>query len=203
MIIATPLDIPKIEPDNWNVFWEIWKSNVGPLIKQFRNHEKSNTTVGNSELWIGVDIYKKYNILTSWNANYVDIKNYLPLMYNQIEKSPIKNIFKVRLLQSLKDIEPHTDDDRDEWKIRSLFYCEDPEPQWYFTKQDFKINKEKYFLNMPKETNWFAYNDKFCCHGSIYNHKYKKILIQIFSPDNNSILINQSINKYKNYTINF
>ena len=24
MIVYTPIDLPKIEPDNWDVFWDIW-----------------------------------------------------------------------------------------------------------------------------------------------------------------------------------
>jgi hypothetical protein len=37
MIIATPLDIPKLEPDNWTTFWDIWNTHADLLIKKYLN----------------------------------------------------------------------------------------------------------------------------------------------------------------------
>ena len=39
MIIATPLDIPKLEPDDWATFWDLWNTHSGPLIKSFQKSD--------------------------------------------------------------------------------------------------------------------------------------------------------------------
>lgn len=201
MIIATPLNLPKIEPDNWDIFWKIWNKEAKPLTKIFMNHSESKGQIGNDNSWIGLDIYKKIYLNTSYDAPFFDIKNDLPLMHELIKSLPLKLMYRVRILQSLIDIPPHTDDNKNKWSIRAMLKCEDPESQWYFTKPYASSSDPKYYLKMPPDTNWFAYNDKHCWHGTTYNKKDPKLLIQIYSVDENLDLIKQSINKYSNYNI--
>jgi hypothetical protein len=94
----------------------------------------------------------------------------------------------------------HTDDGVDKWSIRAYFHYTDLCSQWYFTKPR-DVNGTRQYLHLPSETNWFAYNDKHCWHGTDYNPDYPKILLQVFSLRNNLSLVNHSIEKYKDYTI--
>lgn len=199
MIVATPLDIPKIEPDSWKVFWNIWNSHAKDLIK-IRMNDGSPIPVGSNAIWMGLDIFKsEKGYETSWAAPFYDIKNELPKMYDSICQLPF-NIERVRIIQSLKDIPSHSDDAVDRWNIRAIFHCTDIEDQWYFTKPGDR--SYKVFLNMPLDTNWFAYNNKYCWHGSVYNDKHRKLLIQIYLLNYDiSPVLNKSVNKYKVYTI--
>lgn len=200
MIIATPLDLPKIEPDDWNIFWNIWKSNLGPVLKTKKTSNISKAKIGVDKLWSGLDIYKNYDLETSWSCPFYDISNELPNMYLAIKNLPIKNLYKVRVIHSLKDIVPHSDDNFHKWTVRYLLHCTDSKSQLYFTKPE-NNDIEKRYMILPKETNWFAYNDKFCWHGSDYNLNHPKFLIQIFSFDNYISIANSSIEKFKNFTI--
>lgn len=200
MIVATPLDLPRVEPDDWDVFWKIWHRESARLVKEKSNTPLSLTPIGSSSAWIGVDILKRYNIPTAYVAPFYNISEELPKFHNFISSIPFKHVFRIRLVSSLIDLGAHTDDNFNKWSVRALLHCKDSESQWYFTKP---INGEsKQFFQLPPETNWFSYNDKHCWHGTTYNKKYPKILLQVFMGDNPISLVNNSIEKYKDYVIN-
>jgi hypothetical protein len=200
MIVATPLDLPKIEPDDWEIFWKIWERESKNAIKIKKNLQNSVALVGRSNLWQGLDIYKNYNLVPAWDVPYYDISKELPILYQQILNLPFKYIYCVRILKSLTDIKPHSDDSKDWWSVRALWHCDDKESQWYFTHP--KINaKEKTFFYLPKNTNWFSYNDRYCWHGTIFRKDHPKFLLQIYMLDNPTDLINRSIERYKDFTI--
>ena len=200
MIVATPLDLPRIEPDDWDIFWRIWERESKNAIKIKKNSQYSKSLIGESHVWQGLDIYKNYNLVPAWNVPYYDISKELPILYQQILNLPFKYIYRVRILKSLTDIEPHSDDNRDQWVVRALWHCDDKESQWYFTHPRIDAT-EKTFFHLPKYTNWFAYNDKHAWHGTIYRNAYPKFLIQIFIAGDITSLVNSSIDKYKEYTI--
>jgi hypothetical protein len=201
MIIYTPLNIPKIEPDNWEVFWNIWNKHSDIMVKKSINLATSLSKIGESGTWRGLDIYKLGNMSPSWDCPYFDIKNDLPLLFQYIGNLPIKNIYRVRLIQSLKPITPHTDNDLDRWEYRALLHNTSPKSQWFFTEPK---KDERTYIELPDSTNWFAYNDKYSWHGSDYDPKFEKILVQLFflGPKHNDI-IPSSIETYKEYTIDF
>lgn len=202
MIIATPLDLPKIEPDSWDTFWKIWNAHAGPVVKTKSTSSISKAKIGVDNIWLGLDVYSNcnYNFKTSWDTSGYDISNDLPNMYLTIKNLPIQYLYKVRIVHSLKNVAPHTDDNADRWTVRNLFYCSDPSPQLYFTKPN-NSETEKKYLNLPLTTNWFAYNDKLCWHGSDYKLNHPKFLIQIYSFDNFKDISKKSIEKYKDFTI--
>ena len=198
MIIATPLDIPRIEPDNWEVFWKIWQQESRYAVKVKTNVDTSLSPVGQDDLWTALDIYRRHDLKTIWEVPYYNIKDDLPIMYNTILNLPFKYVQSARLLISQKDILAHTDDDRNKWSVRAILHCNDPDPQWYFTQPG---GTDRKFFNLPADTNWFAYNDHHCWHGSVFNNQYPKLLLQVFTFGDDTTIINNSINKYKNYTI--
>ena len=201
MIVYTPLDLPKIEPDDWDVFWQIWNQYSGKLIKVRSNGSHSDAIVGRSDIWQGLDIYKNSN-LHVWQAPFYDIKEQLPKLYNTLISLPISNIRQIRLVSSKLQVDPHSDDVKDIWVARAYFHYTSPKEQWFFTKPG-DYYGERSYITRPAETNWFAYNDKHCWHATDYNPEYPKILLQIFADSLSKNLIDSSIEKYKDYTINY
>ena len=201
MIVYTPLDLPKIEPDDWNVFWDIWNQYSDKLIKVRSNGSHSDAIVGRSDIWQGLDIYKNSS-LNIWLAPFYDIKEQLPKLYNTLISLPISNIQLIRLVSSKLQVDPHSDDVKDTWVARAYFHYTSPKEQWFFTKPG-DYYGERSYITRPTETNWFAYNDKHCWHATDYNPEYPKILLQIFADSLSKNLIDSSIEKYKDYTINY
>lgn len=199
MIVYTPLDLPIIEPDDWEKFWEVWKSKAGPVVKVKKNWAGSLTPVNSADLWDGIDIFSLNNS-AAWTAPEVDIRDVLPNFYNKLV-SLIPGISRVRLVSSKLPFGAHSDDNLDTWVIRG-FLCPKNFSKWYFTRPQDPKGQRSYIL-LPEDTMWFAYNDKHCWHGTEYDSDNKKILIQLtFSADIKDIL-HRSMEKYKDYTINY
>lgn len=202
MIVATPLDLPRIEPDSWPVFWSMWQQHADWLQKVGQIHVKPETPIGSNNIWMGLDIIKNLKGRPfSWEAPFFDIKEVLPTMYRSIV-SAVPDIIRARLVQSTINIKSHTDDNYDKWNLRALLHNTSSMPQWYFTKPQ-QPQGQRYYLNMPQETNWFAYNDKRSWHGTDYNPDHKKILLQIFSSSGTDSLVTHSAEKYKSFVIDF
>lgn len=202
MLIFTPADLPKIEPDNWDIFWDIWNTHSRPLVKVRQNTELSLAPIGSNDTWTGLDIYVKYNVNMPYTAPYFDIKEHLPNMFNQLSNIA-PNLYRVRLLQSHVNILSHTDNNTDLWNLRAFLQNTDAFTQWYFTKPHESFG-ERTYINMPSDTNWFMYNDKHCWHGTDYDPNSKKILLQAFcfgTPMNG--LLDRSSIKYKEYTLEY
>lgn len=200
MIVYTPLNLPKIEPDNWDVFWNMWNNHSDIAVKRSMNFNGSRSKIGDSNIWRGLDIFKVGNIPTSWECPYFDIRNTLPLLYEAIRNLKIRSLYRVRLLQSISDIGSHSDDNNDTWKVRAFLYYPSTVPQWYFTKPN---DTERVYIDLPESTNWFAYNDKHAWHGTDYDPENKKILLQLYFLEPIDDLIKSSIEIYKPYTISF
>ena len=204
MIVAMPLAIDKIEPDDWNTFNKIWEDHSDFLVKVAyleNNPYKSDSPLGKSDLWKSLDIFRSNKHNTIWDGPYFDIKEALPKMYSSILKLPF-NVNTVRIISSVQEVLPHSDNGTDQWEVRAFLRCENPSKEWFFTPRN--LPEQKIFIKMPNDTNWFAYNDKFCFHGSHVNTEIPKLLIQIFYDGNLDELVkNLSLTKYSKYTINF
>jgi hypothetical protein len=202
MLIFTPIDLPKIEPDSWDIFWGIWNKHSAPLVKVRQNADSSIAEIGSTNIWTGIDIYDKYNNTMPYTAPYVDIQHLLPNMYKQLLAiSP--DLYRVRLLQSQTSIASHTDDNKDRWNIRAFLHGDSCQDQWYFTKP-YDSHGQRTYIKMPVDTNWFMYNDKYCWHGTDFDSTNKKILLQAFCLDPKlPKLLDSSTQKYKEYTLEF
>lgn len=203
MIVATPLNLPALVPDDWSVFWNIWNNYGKPIVKTQQNHKGSYSKIGDTDVWKGLDIYKNNLFRSAWTAPYYDIREELPLMYQMVTKNPVLSLVTgVRVVESLGTIPPHTDDNIDRWNVRAMLHYTDPNPQWFFTKPNDMKNIS--FLTLPASTNWFAYNDKHTWHGSKYNPDHPKLLIQFFGVGfKGNQFLEKSAEMYKEYTISY
>lgn len=202
MIVYTPLDLPKIEPDNWDIFWNIWNRHAGDIVKVASNGSHSDSAVGRKDIWRGLDIIAIRGYKSIWTAPFYDISQELPKLYTALKELPIPGIQRIRLVSSLQQIFPHSDDNKDTWVARAYFHYTAPEEQWFFTRPG-DFSGAKSYITRPKETNWFSYNDKHCWHATDYSKEYPKILLQVYSQSVPQELINASITKYKDYTITY
>ena len=200
MIVFTPIDLPKIEPDNWDVFWDIWNTHRDYLVKTRVNTTISATPIGANNLWLGLDIIKKSIGNTSWQAPFFSIKDLLPNMHNSL--TTLFPNATIRLVQSQTDFRSHTDDNINIWHLRAYLHYTDSKSQWYFTKPH-DPHGDRTYINLPESTNWFAYNDLNSWHGTDFDVDNKKILLQVFFNPLTPNLLKQSIEKYKDYTIDF
>jgi hypothetical protein len=200
MIVYTPVNLPKLEPDNWDIFWDIWNTHSDFAMKTSMNVANSKAPVGSNNIWRGLDIFKRWNMHTSYTCPYIDISSLLPVMYNSILQLNIKTLYRVRLLQSLIDVDAHTDDNADRWKLRGYLYYTDTKSQWYFTKP---LSKERTYARLPSGVHWFGYNDKNAWHGTDYNPAHKKILIQLYFFESVDKIIQSNINTYQDYIIDY
>jgi len=200
MIVATPLDLAPLQPDSWSVLWAIWNKYSGDLVKTSTNLTDSDASIGNRSIWRGLDIYRASLARTAWTAPYYDISRELPQLLRDIKNNEMFDILhRVRIIQSNMDIPAHSDDRRASWYLRCMLHNTDVNSQWYFTAND---SDERKYLHMPKDTNWFAYNDAACKHGSDYRPEHTKLLVQFYGEyKHEPQVIARSINKYKEYTI--
>ena len=206
MDIVTPLDVPNLVPDSWDIFWDIWNKNSANLVKTRYIPGNTNlrpiantSELGRNNVWCGLDIYQTplAEYKTLWKAPYVDIKQLLPNMYQQCLNLPFEKITCVRIVKSLLNVYQHSDDGRDQWLIRGMLYHPWEETQWYFSLPN---NNNLLPLNLPKETHWFSYNDKYCHHGTKFIPDKQKLLIMVNAELPADLLL-RSKEKYKNYVL--
>lgn len=200
MIVATPLDLPTIKPDSWEVFWDIWNKHAALLYKTHLNGTHSESVVGSQGVWKGMDIFTAGDTRTAWQAPFVNIEDSLPELYKTCCSLPVKNLYRVRLIESIRNVKAHSDDNIDKWSIRAYFHYTDLKPQWYFTKPEDPLG-DRYYFGPPEDTNWFAYNDKHCWHGTDYDVDHPKILLQVYAIDTAESLVYNSIPKYQGHTV--
>lgn len=202
MIVATPLDIPRIEPDDWNTFWEIWNTHSNYLTKTFTNVGSEIDPKSAPKIWIGLDLFDLWQGGSAWRAPFYDATKLFPKMFKTIFDLNIPSLYRVRLLSSRMPVLAHSDDMADRWNIRAFLHHPSEEQQWYFTRPGDR-HGERYYLKSAPDTNWFAYNDKFSWHGTDYDEKNQKILLQLYSGyvKTNDDLIQRSFKKYSSYGV--
>lgn len=190
MIVSTPLNLPKLEPTSWEIWWEIWKQ-AERLTKRYETHNVPGAH-------FGFDVYKHPNFQPTYTAKLVDLEKLDPGLYNQIMGLPIK-IYCARFVQSRADFTPHADNLKENWAIRSMFYG--GENQWYYTNMEGTDRKE---LRLPPSTNWWAYLDGAIKHGTTYVESEPKIILQLFThPVYTKRYIESMISAFPEYVIEY
>jgi len=201
MIVFTPLDMPNAYPDNWEIFWNIWNQHKRPLVKTEMYLGDSIIPIGDDTYWDALDIYKQDFGKLIYDAPYYDMRNELPNFMKTLLSNNIPSLFRIRLMSNKRLIHAHSDTEKDRFMIRGLLFTPTSEPYWYLTAPN-KTTINKKYITLPESTYWFAYNDKFCFHGSEYYQNCEKILIQLFlTEDESRDIVQQSIIKYKEYVI--
>ena len=184
-----PLDVPRIEPDNWELFWELWNAKNADITRGLNE----------TQYWKGLCIWLNPAIdHTKFNYNNTvvdDWSMHFPKMFEQIRNClPFHSIEKVVLWSNINEVGPHFDPDAviypwpDSLRImlwdtneRATFWMS----RWPKRTEDFNPepvvvrNKGKYgcdtklipqekrmYVDLPAETNTFVFNNGAYLHGA-------------------------------------
>ena len=193
------LDIPKIEPDNWDDWWVWWDENAKPMTKIYSSR---NGDPGLNH-WHGVQIYGTHDEGEDpWDIISVDCTKLFPKMFETIFKLPI-DIVRIRAVTSKGMFTPHKDHSHPVLSIRINLFDNNPVPTFYylnFTDKQRKMYKQQ----LPETSNTWIYADHIQDHTTFYHQGHFKILFMIFGTwrsEELNELIERSVEKYPDYYI--
>jgi hypothetical protein len=169
MILMTPLNIPKIVPNNWDEWWSVWNTHAKVITKARKNH---NDAEG---LWKGLDLYtsSRYQMPTVYAAPHAPSCPVIEDLINQIRKHIPIVLLKVRVIENLDIVPAHADHRYPKEELRSFLWNEYEEPVWTF-----EHNNIQKTLVLPDSTNTWYYKDYPMTHSSIYTpNKSKGVLV--------------------------
>ena len=171
MILMTPLAIPKIEPNNWGQWWEVWNTYSGLVTKENKNH---NDAVGS---WRGMNLYTNSIIkgTTIYSAPTAPKCPVTDDIVNQIrQRIPIVPVV-VRVIENLDNVLAHSDHAAPKDELRCLLWNTYTDPVW-----EFKHLGEARPLILPETTNSFYYKDYPMTHSSKYVSGCSKGILLVY-----------------------
>jgi hypothetical protein len=196
--ISVPLIFPKVVPNNWEIWNNVWEQN-----KKFVPKSLQTKNIG-QVYWVGFDIYVKPGInptdiipYTCKNANCPEL---FPSLFDNLDKLPIE-VYVVRVLQSLGKVPAHRDYAVQTGynSLRSLLIDTNPTQTWWYEDD----NTNKHYLKLPEDTNTWWYDDAKVKHGTDFHPQYKKQLIMYTGLIKESLesVLDDSMQKYSDYVI--
>lgn len=192
------LDIPKIEPDNWDDWWVWWEKNAKDLTKIYASQ---NGQPGLNH-WKGVQIYGDTEPFDPWNIETVDCTKEFPKMFENIFKIPM-DIQRIRAVTSKGMFTPHKDHPFPVMSCRINVFDNNPMPT--FAYLNFNDKKRKmYNQQLPETSNTWIYPDQTQDHTTFYHAGHFKILFMLLGKwreDELNELIEKSIEKYPDYYV--
>lgn len=186
-----PLDIPRIEPDDWDLFWKLWNE---------KNADITRANPQESQYWKGLCCWLNPAIdHTKFNySNTVvdDWSHHFPRMFEQIKNSlPFFSLEKIVLWSNVNTVNPHFDPDAviypwpdslrimlwdtndhptfyvNKWPKRSEEF--NPVPvtvrtggKGYGIKSDRVPQDKRMYVDLPRDTNTFVFNNGAFLHGA-------------------------------------
>lgn len=186
-----PLDVPRIEPDNWDLFWQLWNEKSGIIGRAAKQED---------QMWKGLTIWTRPDVdTTKFNyaaENYEDWSLHFPQMFEQIKNCvPWLALEKVVLWSNVNAIQPHFDPDYVifPWpdSLRIMLWDTNEAPTFYMNKwpkrsEEFNPppvtvrsggtgyglgtitipQEQRMYVNLPKDTNAFVFNNGAFLHGA-------------------------------------
>lgn len=220
-IFWLPLDIPKIQIDDWQLFLEIWEREKIAIIKKddtsfvqefYGMHIASNPLID----FYCHDLYDsngkmtenqisdksgftqgRDNIGTYTKKLYKD-RFFNPLVSSIMKFFPISVINSISIFEVMNDVAPH----REEtwcWKcpteFRITLYDENSDPTIYLT--DIETAKTKY-IELPTDTNSFCWSNGTKLYGIDYHGKknFQLVVNAIWNTTKLDKLLSNSLKKY-------
>jgi len=184
-----PLHIPKIEPDNWDLFWELWNREKSPMGKE-DNPYIIWDTVG---IWSSPDTGNSA-VHEDFPYKMEDWSSYFPIMFERIRTAmPFLRINNIRISSNIKRVNPHLDPTPTMYpwpnSLRVMLWDSNPIPTFYMLpwpessflqkpipKIDVIPNQtyilgdvsqqEKIYVDLPVDTNTFIFSNGEFLHGA-------------------------------------
>lgn len=192
-ILLTPLDIPKIVPNDWEQWWEIWHKNKANLTKKHKTH---NSSYGANDVWKGVTLFQAQDSIMTYDCPDVSDTTVAKNISEQVlDRLPLR-IMCIRVIENLTNIDFHTDHSVPKQQLRSVLWNTYDDPIWKF-----KLNDEIRQFALPEETNTFFYVDNPLQHAAIYDSNKSKGLLWIYGykafENSITVLAEDSAKKFK------
>jgi hypothetical protein len=197
--VSVPLDFPKIVPSNWDTWNSVWEENKKYIPKILTTNNAGRVH------WVGFDIYVKPGVdatsIIKYECKNVNCPDLFPILFDNIEKLPI-DVHVVRVLQSLGKVSAHQDFATESAynSIRSILVDNNSKQTWWYEDE----SKNKYYLDLPQNTNTWWYDDAKIKHGTDFYIGHSKQLLMYRGPvklDSFSNTIANGISKYPNHVI--
>lgn len=194
--LYTPLDIPRIEPSNWDEWWSVWNTYAGPAIKVGTNH---NTVLEEDtrSMWKGLVLYRDNNQYSDGEVYRLPLAPQLPAVNDivkQIADAFPNNVYSITVLENLRQVPFHTDSPDTSYHVSTILWSTNTLVNWILLEDN-----EVHVPKLPDDTNTFAYLDNPMQHCAVHHPTHSTGLIQIKLLDKSLLksLIKESTEKYK------
>ena len=168
-IVSSPIIFPKIVPNDWDKWWNLWISEAKPAVRVKQTHNSKGGP------WIGMNVYVKPGVdnieYTGYNIKNVSCPELFPSLFDNLDLFPV-DIAVMQIVSSRWPSPPHTDHAEPKISVRSMLYDNNFTPTFYY-----QIDGDKKYQTLPDDTNTWMYHDNKYKHGSDYYQGHSKHLI--------------------------
>lgn len=185
-ILATPLDLPRFEPDSWEKFWEIWETDAQRFVRAKSDAQGNNQKEPG---WDGLvwDFFRPEvtDSFTMFKTTVKDYSDVFPCWRAKMEEHFPFKIRRIAFLSNYHAIRPHrdgmilTDHLPYASAVRIMLVDDNHTPTFWFAKER-STESERFYMDLPAETNTFVYNNPKIYHAADYHGKRKILMMPIF-----------------------
>jgi hypothetical protein len=202
--LYVPFDVPVIRPNNMMKFAEFYFRNAQPITKvktdilssKFEGNERSpylsitSKAEENSDVWSPNTVPEIYN---EFPEIFEQIHEYLPFVEDPL--------FKWSMWSSNRDVPAHRDyGSQIDAPVGVRIKLLDTNPNETLSLLPDPLERDHNFdwypLNIPKDTNTFAWNNLRQKHRSIYNHGHRKVLMIFSAKSLHQMITGKCLNRY-------
>jgi hypothetical protein len=178
-LVWTVLDAPIIKPHDWDFFWAAWHKHAGAshIVKSDPAGNKASDASKKIDFFKGLNIYAKHPDMLKdnhWEVPFLDYKEIFPNLLDDLDAAvPWAEIHFCRLWMSNQPIPFHRDHTKEDVALRAMIYNENAKGTFKVFKAGAGVN----YVELPEQTNMFAYNNAKCLHGSDREEGVNKIIL--------------------------
>ena len=207
-----PLTLPLIQPDDQEHFVNFFHSNAIAGLRQLPSFDHPEDDPNDADSGYNKSFFKTLEVYRNPVAEQwfgtntlahktVNFANVFPKLYQQLfDLLPYKELFFIRFWSNQQIILPHRDQD---WSynvplsLRTMIHDPNETPTFYVTKT--RGTEQRHYVDLPKDSNSFAFNNGAFWHGADYFGHDKILMVVSGIPDVTKFdsMLSQSVAKYK------
>ena len=194
-LVWSVFDAPRIEPNNWELFWDAWNKHSGSsyIVKSDPAGNNASETSKKIDFFRGLNIYANNpKLLTDnhWSVPFLDYREIFPNVLDDLHAAfPWAEFIFCRLWMSNQPIPMHRDFAPEPGAFRAMIYNENTKPTFKVFHPKAGIN----YVDLPEESNCFMYNNATCYHGSDREDGINKIIMLTIHKIKDRQLLNEHL----------